>query len=45
MKGHVELPGTRRGLQIRKTKRRDQEEEATGSWQKARQLDFSNRSH
>lgn len=38
---NVELPEARRGLQTREAKRREKEEKETGSWQRARELDFS----
>ena len=38
---NYELPGARKGLQIKETKRGEKEEEETGSWPKARELDFS----
>ena len=35
---NYELPGARKGLQIKETKRGEKEEEETGSWPKAREI-------
>lgn len=35
------MPRAKRGLQIKETKRGEKEEEESGSWPKARELDFS----